>query len=417
LLSTATGAGLLAAGLPSVHAAGGDTLKIGLIGCGGRGTGAAAQALNADPNVKLHALGDAFPDQCQKTLTNLQRDGFAKKIDVTPERCFSGFGAYKQVIDCCDVVLLTSPPHFRPAHLEAAIDAGRHIFAEKPMAVDAPGARRVVAACRKAREKNLAIVAGFCWRYHEPKREFFKRVHDGAIGDIVALHSTYNAHGLWNKPRQPNWSDMEWQVRNWLYFTWLSGDHIVEQAVHSIDKMAWAMKDVPPLQASGTGGRQVRTGKEYGNIFDHHAVVYEWANGVKGFHFCRQQNDAQSEVTDYILGTQGTASIPEQYRQHEITGKAPWKLSAKAAKEARDMYQQEHDELFASIRSGRPINDSERMVNSTMLAILGRMVTYTGQTITWEQALNSKEDLTPARYEWGEIAVPPVALPGVTKFI
>jgi predicted dehydrogenase len=206
-------------------------------------------------------------------------------------------------------------------------------------------------------------------------------------------------------------------VRNWLYFTWLSGDHIVEQAVHSIDKMAWAMKDVPPLRAGGTGGRQVRTQTQYGNIFDHHAVVFEWANGVRGYHFCRQQNGTQTEVADLVVGTQGTAAIPEQYGRHEIAGKAPWRLTAKAAKEARDMYQQEHDELFASIRASKPINDGERMMTSTMMAILGRMATYTGQTITWEQALASREDLSPPKYEWGEIAVPPVALPGVTKFV
>jgi predicted dehydrogenase len=408
------GAAASLAFVPSVHAAGSDVLKIGLIGCGGRGSGAASQALRADPNVKLWAVGDAFRDRLETSLGGLQADAaINKKIDVPQERRFVGFEAYKQVIDSgVDVVLLTTPPHFRPMHMEYAVAARKHLFVEKPMAVDAPGVHRVLAASRKAKEQGTSVTSGFCWRYHTPKREVFARIHNGSIGDIIALHSTYNAHELWSRPRQQGWSDMEFQLRNWLYYTWLSGDHIVEQAVHSIDKVCWAMKNEPPLKATGTGGRQARTAPLFGNIFDHHAVVFEWANGVKAFHYCRQQNGTQSEVTDFVLGTLGTANV----MGHEITGKNAWKLAPKVAREAGDMYQTEHDELFAGIRAGKLINDGEWMVRSTMMAILGRMVTYTGQTITWDKAMASQEVLGPGKYEWCDLPVPEVAVPGKTKF-
>jgi predicted dehydrogenase len=408
------GAGL-AALTPAVHAAGSDVLRVGLIGCGGRGTGAASQALRADPNVKLVALGDVFKDRWQGCLNTLRGDdAIAKKIDVRPESCFDGFDAYKRVLEAgIDVVLLATPPGFRPLHLQAAVDAGKHIFCEKPMAVDAPGVRAVLAAGRKAKEKNLALVAGFCYRYQRAKRETMKRVHQGEIGDIVALHTTYNTGALWHKKREPGWSDMEWQLRNWPYFTWVSGDHIVEQHCHSLDKMAWAMKDEPPVQASGTGGRQVRTGAEFGHIFDHHAVVFEYKNGVKLFSFCRQQAGAKNDVSDYVLGTTGVCSV----MGHSITGQKPWRHRAARAGKPDDMYQNEHDDLFASIRSGKLINDGEWMARSTLLAVMGRMASYTGQVITWEMAMNSKEDLSPPRYEFGPLPVAPVAMPGLTRFV
>jgi predicted dehydrogenase len=400
---------------PAVHAAGGDTLRVGLIGCGNRGTGAAEQALKADPNVKLVALGDVFKDKTESCLTRLRRnDEVAKKIDVKAENCFDGFDAYKKVLDAgVDVVLLTTPPGFRPQHLEAAVKAGKHIFTEKPMAVDAPGLRSVIAACKEAKKKNLAVVAGFCYRYERTKREWMKRVHGGDVGDIVALHCIYHAGGLWHRDREPSWDDMTYQLRNWLYFTWLSGDHIVEQACHSIDKMAWAMKDEPPVKCIGTGGRQARTGKEYGHIFDHHAVVFEYKNGVKLFHSCRQQSGAKTETSDWVMGTAGTAEVLGQ-RVHRIRGKKPWT----AKRDPKDnMYQNEHDELFASIRSGKPINDGEWMTQSTLMAIMGRMATYTGQEITWEKALASTENLFPAKLEFGPLPVPEVAKPGITKFV
>jgi predicted dehydrogenase len=416
--ATVVGAGLLGV-VPNVHAAGGDTLRIGLIGCGGRGTGAANQALRADPNLKLVAIGDMFPDRLQESLSTLKRDrAITEKVAVTPDTCFTGFDAYKKVIASgIDVVLLATPPHFRPAHIKAAVEAGKHIFAEKPVAVDGPGVRSVLSSCAEAKKKNLAIVSGLCWRYHNGMRETFKRIHDGAIGDIVTMHCLYNTSELWHRSlkekQQKGWSDMEWQIRNWLYFTWLSGDHIVEQAVHSLDKGAWAMKDVPPIKAVGIGGRQVRTAPDFGHIFDHHSVVYQYENGVKLFHSCRQQNECKNETNDYFYGTKGTAVS----MSHTITGANPWNYAKLQAKKDPSMYQQEHNELFASIRAGKPINDGEWMTKSTMLAIMGRMATYTGQEISWDKALNSEQDLTPAKYAFGPLEVPPVALPGITKFV
>jgi len=410
----AAAAGAVALGsVPFVHAGGGDTLKIGLIGCGGRGTGAATQALHADPNVKLVALGDVFEDHLQSSLGALRSDGeIAAKVDVKPDHCFLGFDAYKKVLATdVDVVILTTPPHFRPLHIKAAVEADKHIFCEKPVAVDAPGVQSVVRSCAEAKKKNKAVVSGLCYRYQHAKRETMQRIHEGAVGDVVALQCTYNTGFLWSHPRQPGWSDMEWQMRNWLYFTWLSGDHNVEQHIHSLDKMMWAMKDAPPKQCAGTGGRQVRTAAAFGNIFDHHCCVYEWADGVKLFANCRQQDGCASDVSDFVYGKKGTAEI----MKHRIIGENAW--ASKINPKQDDMYQNEHDELFASIRKGEPINNGDYMTRSTLMAIMGRMSTYTGQVITWEMALNSKEDLTPAKYEFGEIATPPVAVPGVTKFV
>jgi predicted dehydrogenase len=415
--SAASTSAILACQLPAVHAAGTDTLRIALIGCGGRGTGAATQALRADPHVKLVAMGDAFPDRLQASLDQLKAESdLGDKVDVAPDHRFTGFDAYKGVLASgVDVVLLATPPHFRPIHLKAAVEAGKHVFCEKPVAVDAPGVRSVMETCREAKRKNLAIVSGLCWRYHHGKRETMQRVHDGAVGDIVTLHTNYNVHGLWHKDRGPGMSDMEWQIRNWLYFTWLSGDHIVEQHIHSLDKMAWAMKDEPPVRAFGLGGRQSRTAPEFGQIFDHHAVCFEYASGVKLFSYCRQQDGTPNDVSDYIIGTLGTCDV----MKHTITARSQqtpsWKYGAsKAAKD--DMYQNEHNELFASIRAAKPINDGEWMTKSTLLAIMGRMATYTGQWITWDMALNSKQDLSPAKYEFGSLPTREVALPGITKF-
>jgi predicted dehydrogenase len=389
----------------SAHAAGSDVLKIGLIGCGGRGTGAASQALKADANVKLTAMGDAFADRLQSSLSKLRKE-HEGKVAVTDDNCFVGFDAYQKVIDSgVDVVLLCTPPHFRPAQLKAAVAAGKHVFAEKPVAVDAPGVRSVLASAEEAKKKGLSIVSGLCYRYDLPKREVMQRIHDGAVGDITAMHVSYNTGTLWMYARKPEWSDMEWQMRNWLYFTWLSGDFNVEQHVHSLDKAAWAVGDQTPVSAIGLGGRQVRIQPEYGNIFDHHSVVYEYENGMKLFSFCRQQAGCAVDVSDYIIGTKGTADV----MKHAIKGQNEWRYRGQPG----NMYQREHDELFASIRSGQPINNGDYMAKSSMLGILGRMATYTGKRITWADAIASNEDLTPSAYEWGSLPVPPVAMPGL----
>ncbi|MCA9096229.1 MAG: Gfo/Idh/MocA family oxidoreductase [Planctomycetaceae bacterium] len=395
----------------SLYAEGSSVLKVALIGCGGRGTGAAKQALMADPNVQLVAMGDAFQDRLEKSHGLLKKDEeVGDKVNVSPEKMFVGFDAYRQVIDSgVDVVLLCTPPHFRPAQLAYAIEKGKHVFAEKPVAVDAQGVKSVMETCRKAKEKNLSIVSGLCWRYDNGMRATFEQVHAGAVGDIVAIQVSYNTQGLWMHPRKPEWSDMEWQVRNWLYFTWLSGDFNVEQHVHSLDKMAWAMKDETPVKCVGLGGRQVRTGPEFGHIFDHMSVVYEYANGVKGFASCRQQDGTHIDVSDHIMGTKGTCNV----FRHTVSGESKWKYDGPK----NNMYQTEHDELFASIRNSTPINNGEYMCRSTMLAIMGRMACYTGKEITWDQAMDSQENLTPEKYEWGPMAVAPVAMPGLTQFI
>ena len=407
--------GTLLAGAPAVHAGGSESLKVGLIGCGGRGTGAASQAVKAGPGITLTAMGDLFADRLESSKATLKGE-LGERFQVKPEHCFVGFDAYLGVINSgVDLVCLATPPHFRPLHLEAAVAAGKHVFCEKPMAVDAPGARRVLAAAAQAKQKRLGLVAGFCWRYHDAVREAMQRVHDGAIGDIVAMQCTYNTGFLWHHPRKPEWSDMEWQCRNWLYFTWLSGDHNVEQHIHSLDKMAWAMKDVYPLNAVGTGGRQVRTDPAFGHIFDHHAVVYEFPGAVRCYSFCRQQNGTHRDVSDLLMGTKGQCLINGSSGACEIRGAHPWKYDPKKLR-SLNMYQQEHDELVASIRRGEPINDGEWMTRSTMMGILGRMATYTGQFLTWDQAWNSREDLTPPKYEFGPLPTPPVAMPGQTRF-
>lgn len=390
----------------------GETLRIGLIGCGGRGTGAAAQALAADPNVKLTALGDAFADRLQGSLETLKKQAaIAQKIDVPEARCFVGLDACQKVIEQSDVVLLATPPHFRPMHLEAAVAAGKHVFAEKPVAVDAPGVRRVLAACGEARRKNLSIVSGLAMRYSHGHREIIKRLHQGDVGDIRAVQANDFRGPLWVKPRQPGWTEMEYHLRNWYYFTWLSGDFNVEQHIHLLDLCSWIMKDEYPVRAYGTGGRQVRTGQEYGNIYDHHSVVYEYANGAKLFAACRQMPGTMNDISVQVLGTRGTASVTQ--RGLEITNDSHWAYAG----EKNVSQQTEHDELFASIRSGRLINNGDYMSKSTLVAILGRMATYTGQAITWEQAMASKEDLSPERYDWNaKPPASPVAIPGVTKF-
>jgi predicted dehydrogenase len=407
---------------PSVHAAGSDIIRVGLIGCGNRGTGAAEQALRADKNTRLVAMGDMFADKLQKSLNQLKSiPAIVDRIEVKPESSFTGFNAYKSVLEMVDVALLTTPPHFRPLHLKAAVDAGKHIFAEKPCAVDARGVRTVLQACEEAKKRNLSVVAGLCWRYSHGMRETMKRVHDGTIGDITALQCTYNTGGLWSEKRRPEWSDMEWQLRNWLYFTWLSGDFNVEQHIHSIDKMAWAMQNEYPVRAVGSGGRQVRTDPLYGNIFDHHTVVYEYASGVKLFSACRQQVGCAADVSDHIMGSNATCHIEATFPPRVAINrgnKRVWQSATPGRKGPREnMYQTEHDELFASIREGKPINNGEWMAKSTLMAIMGRMATYTGQVIAWDMAMNSQEDLTPPAYEFGSLPVAPVARPGVTKFV
>ena len=390
-----------------------ETLKVGLIGCGGRGSGAAMQALKADPNVVLYALGEIFPERFNTCLEGL-RKVHGDKVQVDEGRKFVGFDAYQKVIDSgVDVVLLATPPHFRPLHLEAAIKAGKHIFCEKPVAVDAPGIRKVLELAKLAKEKNISLVSGFCWRFHEPKRAVFGKINEGAIGEVMSIYNTYNTGGAWSFPRQEGWNDLQFQLRNWMYYTWLAGDHIVEQAVHSIDMMSWAMGDVLPVSAVGTGGRQVRVDPLYGHIFDHFAITYDYPNGAKGFHFSRQQENCERSYLVETFGTKGRAMANCSRPTHKIEGANPWEYSGPQ----NDMYQTEHNELFASIRNSKPINNGEWMANSTMLAIMGRMAAYTGKKITWDEAIKSNEVLAPDITSW-DMPAPKVevARPGFTPF-
>jgi predicted dehydrogenase len=395
------------------HAAGvSEELRVGLIGCGGRGTGAASQALRADRHVRLYAMGDAFEDRLQGSLNQLGNDReIAAKLDVARERRFVGFDAYRQVIAACDVVLLTTPPGFRPIHLRAAVEAGKHVFMEKPVAVDAPGVRSVLASCEQARKRGISVVGGLQMRYSNPHRELIQRLHDGAVGQIHAIQANDYRGTIWTRPREPGWTDMQYQMRNWYYYVWLCGDFNVEQHVHMLDICSWA-KNEYPIRAVGTGGRQVRTGPEHGHIYDHFAIVYEYADGAKLYAQCRQQRGCANDISVQVMGTRGKANV--HGRGMAITGDNPWRFAG----EENVAVQTEHNELFASIRNGRLINNGEYMCKSSLLAILGRMAAYTGQSITWEQAMNSKQDWSPPRYDWDvKLPEPPVAMPGVTRFV
>ncbi|WP_262246614.1 Gfo/Idh/MocA family protein [Parapedobacter soli] len=411
-------AGTMAAVIPLAHRFGfanplsarRKTLKVGLIGCGGRGTGAAAQALRADPDVELVAMGDIYEDQITTAYNALMKIE-PSKVKVKDKHRFVGLDAYQKVIDAgVDVVLLASPPVFRPLHLEAAVNADKHIFCEKPVAIDPPGVRRVLEAVRKSKEKDLAVVSGFCFRYANPNRAVFGRVREGAIGDVVSLSSFRYGGDLSLKPRQAGWSDLDFQLRNWFYYNWMSGDLVIEQAVHSLDMMAWVMGDIHPEKAIGSGGRQVRIEKEKGNVFDHFAVELTYPGDIKGYHFARQQTGVANRNSVDVVGTSGKMAV-EIGSRYEILGTDPWKYNGPN----NNMYQTEHDELFASIRSGNPINDGDWMTNSTMVAILATLAAYSGAEVTWERALNSNITLGPKpeefRLDMGPLDIP-VAMPG-----
>ncbi len=388
---------------PPVHPAGSDTVKVGLVGCGGRGTGAVDNALQAATNVKLVAMGDVFPDRIESSLGRLQKRNL-KGLDVPKERQFVGFDAYRKVIESdIDYVILATPPGFRPAHLKAAVSAGRNIFTEKPVAVDSPGIRTCLELHEEANRKKLNIVAGTQRRHQTGYLETLKRIHDGAIGNIVAARCYWNMGDLWVKPRMAGWSDMEWQIRNWLYFTWLSGDHIVEQHVHNLDVVNWA-KGTHPVRAMGMGGRQVRTSPAYGHIFDHFAIDYEYEDGMHLMSMCRQILGCERNVSEALTGDSGFC----QANRYLIRGGKDWKLEVKD----NNPYVQEHTDLIAHIRSGKHINELKAIAESTMTAIMGRMSAYSGKVITWDQALNATQSLAPAHLEWGDLKVPPVAVPG-----
>jgi myo-inositol 2-dehydrogenase/D-chiro-inositol 1-dehydrogenase len=397
--------------VPNVFAAGSDVIKVGLVGCGGRGTGAAEQSINSSTNVKLHAMGDLFKDHLDGCLDKLKQ--FGDKVDVADDHKFVGLDAYRKVIDSgVDLVILATPPGFRPGHIKAVIAAGKNLFCEKPVAVDGPGIRTVLAAAEEAKAKNLAVVAGTQRRHQAGYIEIMKRIRDGALGDLITAQVYWNQGGLWSKPREPGWSDLEFQVRNWLYYTWLSGDHICEQHVHNLDVMNWAM-DAHPVRCVGMGGRQVRTAPLYGNIFDHFAVEYEYPGGIKTTSQCRQIDGCEANISETIVGSKGSFHMGNGRYESIVGGKA----SRIRIQSERNPYEQEHIDLIDSIRSGKPLNELRTVAESTLTAIMGRMSAYTGKAVTWDQALNSKLDLMPRDLNFGPMKTPPVAVPGETPLI
>jgi predicted dehydrogenase len=395
--------------VPAVHAAGSELIRVGLIGCGGRGTGAATDVVNAAPNVKLVAMGDAFKDKLAASRDTLKNE-IGDKLEVPDERCFVGFDAYEKVLASgVDYVILATPPGFRPTHLKAAVAAGKHVFAEKPVAVDAPGVRTCLEVCEEAKAKGIGIATGTQYRHSTGHQETIKRIHDGAIGEVVAARCYFNTGSLWVHPRQPGWSDMEYQMRNWYYFTWLCGDHIVEQHVHNLDVVNWTMR-AHPVCALGVGGRQVRTGPDYGHIYDHFTIDYEYESGCHLMSMCRQMPNCDNNVSEGFAGSKGVCDIIP-YRKFVISGQNPWSFSGPDNKP----YVQEHTDLIESIRAGKPINELRNIAESTLTAIMGRMAAYTGQVVTWENALNSQENLMPAKLDWdAPLPVAPVAMPGQT---
>lgn len=397
-----------AATLPTgIFALGQEQIKVGVIGVGGRGAGAAVDCFNADKSVVIWSVGDLFEDRLNSSL-NWIKGETKERCQVTKDRTFVGFDAYKGVLASgCDVVILTAPPGFRPVHFEAAVAAGKHVFMEKPVATDAAGIRMVLASAQLAKQKKLTVVAGTQRRHDLAYRECMKRIHGGEMGDVMAMYAYWNQGGLWMHPRQPNWSDMEWQLRNWLYFTWLSGDHIVEQHVHNIDVCNWAMQ-AHPVKAFALGGRQCRVDPAYGHVFDHFTTEYEYANGVRMISMCRQIDGTSNRVAEHIVGSKGTSNA-----NTSIKGAKAWRWDG----ERPNPYVLEHKNMIASIRKGEAFNEAQQVAESTLTAIMGRMAAYTGQEITWEQALNSTERLVPESFGFGALPVPPVAMPGTTKFM
>lgn len=416
--TAATTTAALAAAFPGSARAFQDSqeiLKVGLIGCGGRGSGAAKNALYADPYTRLVAMGDVFEEKLENSLKGLKNEGpIADHVEVDEEHKFIGLDAFQKVIDCVDVVILTTPPGFRPQHLRAAVEADKHIFTEKPMATDGPGVRSVIESVEISKVKGLHICAGFCWRYDNAKRALFEKVHEGALGELRAVYGTYLTGPVKPMPpadtRPAGMSDLEWMVRNWYNFTWLSGDGLVEQAVHTVDWLAWAFQDTPALSCTAVGGRQIPANG--GNIYDHVEVNYLWESGARGFLAQRQTSGCYNQNGLYLLGTKGIGEIGP--RGVSIHGETDWRYRGPS----NNMYQTEHDEFFLSIRDGKPFNNGDRMWKSTLMAIMGRMAGYTGQEITWQMALDSQEKLVPEIDGWDTpVEERPMAQPGTTPFV
>jgi predicted dehydrogenase len=435
LKSTSLGAlgAAAAANLPfinTVHAAADDPIRVAVIGCGGRGTGAALNVLGAGTkviypqtgyhtedagvgaqaaarNVEVIALADLFEDRLDRCRQQLEKVG----MPIPDDHCFLGFDAYKKVLAIPDVnyVILATPPHFRPMQTLAAIEAGKNVFLEKPAAVDPQGALMIMEAGKLAREKGLGVVAGTQRRHQANYVETVKRLQDGAIGEIFEVRAYWNQGYIWSVDREDGWSDMEWQIRNWNYFTWLSGDHIVEQHLHNIDVCNWVM-GTHPVKATSLGGRQARVEPLYGNVYDHFATEFEYANGARMFSQCRQIQNCSNNVSEGATGTKGVSNCANFIQVH---GGETWRYRDGST----NPYEQEHIDLINSIRAGEPLNEAQNVAESTLTAIMARMSAYTGKALTWDEVLQSKLDLSPAQYELGPLPIAPVAVPGETPFI
>jgi predicted dehydrogenase len=401
-----------------LHSSTAATLRVGVIGCGGRGTGAAHDCMRASDGIEIVALGDVFPDRLESAKTNLakvvaENPALTPKYKVTDARCFSGFDAYQKVLDSgVDLVILATPPAFRPQHFAAAINAGKHVFMEKPVAVDAAGVRSVLTTSEVALQKNLAVVAGTQRRHDFGYRAVIERIHGGAIGEVVSGQVYWNQGGLWMNRRKPEWTDTEWQLRNWLYFTWLSGDHIVEQHIHNIDVANWVI-GAYPIRAVGIGGRQSRTDPAYGHIYDHFAVDFEYPSGARVMSMCRQIAGAANNVSERFIGTRGRTDPSKAIEGPNAWQFDPEKIDPKPV--SRNPYVLEHVDLVASIRAGKPLNEGKQVAYSTLSAIMGREAAYTGQVIEWDTLLNAKQDIVPANVGFGTLKVPNVPMPGQTK--
>jgi predicted dehydrogenase len=426
LKTTAAAASLLATQTfaSNARAAGSDTIKVGLIGCGGRGTGAADNVLNSAKGVSVVALADAFADRaekCRNRLRELAKSDAVRDLgntaDVPDDRVFVGLDAYEKVIASdANYIILATPPGFRPGHIEAVVRSGKTLFTEKPVAVDGPGIRKVLAAYEESKGKGMAIAAGTQRRHQHGYLETMKRIHDGAIGDIVAARAYWNQGLLWKVPRTPDMSDLVYQMRNWYNFLWLCGDHIVEQHVHNIDVCNWAL-NAHPVRARGMGGRQrdVPNPDEYGHIWDHFAVEFDYPNGAFVHSQCRQINRCWNSVSEHLHGTKGQCDAGG-YTLLDLNGKNPKRvISREEDRKSVDPYVQEHTDLIESVRSGKTINELKNVAESTMTAILGRMAAYSGKEVTWEQALASAEELMPAHLAWDmKLPVGPVPVMGRT---
>ncbi len=414
--STAVSLAALGSGASKVFAAGSEKIRYGIIGFGGRASGAASNAVFADPAVEIVAAADMFDDHIDKSLNKLRNGSQwvtkipSEKLKITKDTRFTGFDAYKKLLECdVDVVILASSPGFRPRHLKACVEAGKHIFMEKPVAVDPVGVHSIIASCEKAKEKGLTVVAGTMKRHDPSYIEIMERIHGGAIGELVAGQCYYNTGLLWIHPRRPEWSDMEWQIRNWYYLTWLSGDHIVEQHIHNIDALNWAFNG-HPVKCLGVGGREVRTDPKWGNIYDHFTTEFEYANGARVMSMCRQTDGCSDRMSERVVGTKGVAIL----ERREIQGENAYKYEA----ERVDPYIQEHKDLIESMRQGKAVNEGQQVAESTLTAVMGRMSAYTGRELKWDWVMNaSKLDLMPEKLEFGDLPVRPVAVPGQTQLV